>query len=207
MSCRRNSHFRLPRGRSRGRAASPPTRGLNVKTILIRGACLSSHLGAWPVRGRDRRCCKPAHHVHVRQGEAERQARRSGQRSRAGRFGSYERRLHLRRYGGLRTDHQGDETRATRGPATGDEDHGDGRSQGDQGDLGRDPGRQGDQLTRRPGRRRIRAMPRRDVCARRSRGTLYCSTNGPAYRANGDGMGIALNLPDSQGALMVQLGS
>ena len=36
--------------------------------------------------------------------------------------------------------------------------------------------------------------------------TLFCSTNGPAYRANGDGMGIALNLPDSQGALMVQLG-
>ena len=36
--------------------------------------------------------------------------------------------------------------------------------------------------------------------------SLYCSTNGPAYRANGDGMGIALNLPDSQGALMVQLG-
>jgi hypothetical protein len=35
---------------------------------------------------------------------------------------------------------------------------------------------------------------------------LYCSTNGPAYRANGDGMGIALNLPDTQGALMVQLG-
>ena len=36
--------------------------------------------------------------------------------------------------------------------------------------------------------------------------TLFCSTNGPAHRANGDGMGIALNLPDSQGALMVQLG-
>ena len=36
--------------------------------------------------------------------------------------------------------------------------------------------------------------------------TLFCSTNGPAYRANGEGMGIALNLPDSVGALMVQLG-
>jgi len=36
--------------------------------------------------------------------------------------------------------------------------------------------------------------------------SLYCSTNGPAYRANGEGMGIALNLPDTQGALMVQLG-
>jgi hypothetical protein len=36
--------------------------------------------------------------------------------------------------------------------------------------------------------------------------TLYCSTNGPAHRANGDGMGIALNLLDSQGALMVEMG-
>ena len=36
--------------------------------------------------------------------------------------------------------------------------------------------------------------------------SLYCSTNGPAFRANGEGMGIGLNLPDSQGALMVQLG-
>jgi hypothetical protein len=36
--------------------------------------------------------------------------------------------------------------------------------------------------------------------------TLFCSTNGDVYRANGDGMGIALNLPDSVGALMVQLG-
>jgi hypothetical protein len=36
--------------------------------------------------------------------------------------------------------------------------------------------------------------------------TLFCSTNGPAYRANGDGMGIALNLPDSAGAAMVALG-
>jgi hypothetical protein len=36
--------------------------------------------------------------------------------------------------------------------------------------------------------------------------SLYCSTNGPAYRANDDGMGIALNLPDTQGTLMVQLG-
>jgi hypothetical protein len=36
--------------------------------------------------------------------------------------------------------------------------------------------------------------------------SLYCSTKGPAYRANGEGMGIGLNLPDSQGALMVQLG-
>jgi hypothetical protein len=36
--------------------------------------------------------------------------------------------------------------------------------------------------------------------------SLYCSTNGPAFRANGDGMGIALNLPDTQGALLVELG-
>ena len=36
--------------------------------------------------------------------------------------------------------------------------------------------------------------------------TLYCSTNGPAHRANGDGMGIALNLTESQGALMVEMG-
>jgi hypothetical protein len=36
--------------------------------------------------------------------------------------------------------------------------------------------------------------------------TLFCSTHGPAYRAHGEGMGIALNLPDSQGALMIQLG-
>jgi hypothetical protein len=35
---------------------------------------------------------------------------------------------------------------------------------------------------------------------------LSARSNGPAYRANGDGMGIALNLPDSVGALMVQLG-
>jgi len=35
---------------------------------------------------------------------------------------------------------------------------------------------------------------------------LYCSTNGPAFRANGDGMGIALNLPDTQGAFLVELG-
>ena len=36
--------------------------------------------------------------------------------------------------------------------------------------------------------------------------SVYCSTNGPAHRANGDGMGIALNLLDSQGALMVEMG-
>jgi hypothetical protein len=36
--------------------------------------------------------------------------------------------------------------------------------------------------------------------------SLYCSTNGLAYRANGDGMGVALNLLDSQGALMVEMG-
>jgi hypothetical protein len=36
--------------------------------------------------------------------------------------------------------------------------------------------------------------------------SVYCSTNGLAYRANGDGMGIALNLLDSQGALMVEMG-
>jgi hypothetical protein len=36
--------------------------------------------------------------------------------------------------------------------------------------------------------------------------SLYCSTNGPAFRANGEGMGIALNLFSSQGALLVELG-
>ena len=36
--------------------------------------------------------------------------------------------------------------------------------------------------------------------------SVYCSTNGPAYRANGEGMGITLNLLDMQGALMVELG-
>ena len=36
--------------------------------------------------------------------------------------------------------------------------------------------------------------------------SIYCSTNGMAYRANGDGMGISLNLFDTQGALMVELG-
>jgi hypothetical protein len=36
--------------------------------------------------------------------------------------------------------------------------------------------------------------------------SLYCSTNGPAFRANGEGMGIALNLFSSQGALLVEMG-
>ena len=36
--------------------------------------------------------------------------------------------------------------------------------------------------------------------------SVYCSTNGPAYRANGEGMGITLNLLDTQGTLMVELG-
>ena len=36
--------------------------------------------------------------------------------------------------------------------------------------------------------------------------TVFCSTTGPAFRANGDGMGIALNLFTSQGALLVELG-
>jgi hypothetical protein len=35
---------------------------------------------------------------------------------------------------------------------------------------------------------------------------LFCSTNGPAFRANGDGMGVALNLFDEQGALLVERG-
>jgi hypothetical protein len=34
--------------------------------------------------------------------------------------------------------------------------------------------------------------------------SIYCSTNGPAFRANGDGMGVALNLLDEQGALLVE---
>jgi hypothetical protein len=36
--------------------------------------------------------------------------------------------------------------------------------------------------------------------------TVFCSTNGHAFRANGDGMGIALNLIDEQGALLVERG-
>jgi hypothetical protein len=36
--------------------------------------------------------------------------------------------------------------------------------------------------------------------------SLYCSTNGRAFRANGEGMGIALNLLDEQGQLMVEMG-
>jgi hypothetical protein len=36
--------------------------------------------------------------------------------------------------------------------------------------------------------------------------SVYCSTNGPAYRANGEGMGVTLNLLDTQGTLMVELG-
>jgi hypothetical protein len=36
--------------------------------------------------------------------------------------------------------------------------------------------------------------------------SVYCSTNGPAFRANGDEMGIALNLFSSQGALLVEMG-
>jgi len=36
--------------------------------------------------------------------------------------------------------------------------------------------------------------------------SLYCSLNGVAHRANGEGTGISLNLLDSQGALMVELG-
>lgn len=36
--------------------------------------------------------------------------------------------------------------------------------------------------------------------------TVFCSTVGLAFRANGDGMGIALNLFASQGALLVELG-
>jgi hypothetical protein len=36
--------------------------------------------------------------------------------------------------------------------------------------------------------------------------SLYCSSNGPAFRANNEGMGIALNLLETQGALMVEMG-
>lgn len=45
-----------------------------------------------------------------------------------------------------------------------------------------------------------------DVSVPQESRSIYCSTNGPAYRANGDGMGISLNLFDSQGALMVEMG-
>jgi hypothetical protein len=36
--------------------------------------------------------------------------------------------------------------------------------------------------------------------------SLYCSTKGPVERGNADGPGIALNVPDSQGALLVEMG-
>src|SRR5688572_23701431 len=36
--------------------------------------------------------------------------------------------------------------------------------------------------------------------------SLYCSLKGVAHRANGEGTGISLNLLDSQGELMVELG-
>jgi hypothetical protein len=36
--------------------------------------------------------------------------------------------------------------------------------------------------------------------------SLYCSTNGPVERSNAEGSGVALNLPDSQGALLVEMG-
>jgi hypothetical protein len=37
--------------------------------------------------------------------------------------------------------------------------------------------------------------------------SLYCSTNGPVDRANGDGPGIALSLTKAQGAEMVEAGT
>ena len=36
--------------------------------------------------------------------------------------------------------------------------------------------------------------------------SLYCSTNGPQERGNAVGSGVALDLPDSQGALLVEKG-
>jgi hypothetical protein len=36
--------------------------------------------------------------------------------------------------------------------------------------------------------------------------TLYCSTNGPVDRGTGERPGVALNLPESQGALLVEKG-
>jgi hypothetical protein len=45
-----------------------------------------------------------------------------------------------------------------------------------------------------------------EVAAPQEARSLYCSTNGPALRANGEGMGIALNLFASQGALLVEMG-
>ena len=36
--------------------------------------------------------------------------------------------------------------------------------------------------------------------------SLYCSTSGPVARGNAEGSGIALNLPESQGALLVAKG-
>ena len=36
--------------------------------------------------------------------------------------------------------------------------------------------------------------------------SLYCSTNGPIERGNAEGSGVALNLPDGQGALLVEKG-
>jgi hypothetical protein len=45
-----------------------------------------------------------------------------------------------------------------------------------------------------------------EVAAPQAARSLYCSTNGLAFRANGEGMGIALNLFAAQGALLVEMG-
>jgi len=92
---------------------------------------------------------------------------------------------------GQGNDDQGQGDQGDQGDQGGQDDQDDQDDQGDQGDQGHqggasDPSMQSD-------------------IAPESR-TLFCSTNGDVYRANGDGMGIALNLPDSVGALMVQLG-
>ena len=78
-----------------------------------------------------------------------------------------------------------------------DEDPGDPGDQGDPGDPGDDdpedagPGPSGSSV---------------EVHVPQEPRSIYCSLNGPAFRANGDGMGIALNLLDTQGALMVEMG-
>ena len=60
------------------------------------------------------------------------------------------------------------------------------------------------------GRRMTRAAPDRlfrvDGGVALGTRTLYCSTKGPVNRGDGEGPGIALNLHDSQGALLVEQG-
>ena len=93
---------------------------------------------------------------------------------------------------------QGDEGQGDQGDQ-GDEGNQDDEDQGDQGDEGE--GDQGDDQDQSGA-----SDPSVESYLAPESRTLFCSTNGPVNRANGDDMGIALNLLDSVGALMVQLG-